>query len=244
MDNIIVTGASRGLGLGIARHLALSGKRVVGISRKTSEGFEAAAAEVAAAGNGELLLRPFDLSDTDGIPAMVKALRAEFTTLRALVNNAGIGTGGILTNMRDAQIEQLLRINLLSPIILTKYIVRALMAGGGGRIVNISSIVSATGYSGLSAYSATKAGLVGFTRALAREIGPLGITANAVAPGFIDTDMTESMAAGAREKIIRRSALRRQAEVSDVAGAVDYLLSEQARNITGTVLTVDAGSTA
>jgi 3-oxoacyl-[acyl-carrier protein] reductase len=111
-------------------------------------------------------------------------------------------------------------------------------------VVNVSSIVSGTGYSGLAAYGATKAALVGFTRSLAREVGPLGITVNAVAPGFLDTEMTHDLDAGQRDQIKRRSALKRLAGTADVAAAVDFLLSEKAANITGTVMTVDAGSTA
>jgi 3-oxoacyl-[acyl-carrier protein] reductase len=146
--------------------------------------------------------------------------------------------------MHDAQIENLARMNTVSPLILTKYVVRSMMADGGGRIVNVSSIVSFTGYSGLSVYSATKASIVGFTRSLAREVGRLGITVNAVAPGFLDTEMTESLGERQRDQIARRSALHRLADVDDVANAVEFLLGEKARSITGTVLTVDAGSTA
>jgi 3-oxoacyl-[acyl-carrier protein] reductase len=244
MANVIVTGGSRGLGLGIARALALVGHRVIAIARQSNEQFESVVSDLKSNGSGEVLLRPFDLADTAGIPGLVKSLRAELGPIYGLVNNAGIGTGGVLATMRDSQIEQLLRINLLSPIILSKYVVRSMMASGSGRIVNISSIVSFTGYSGLAVYGASKASLVGFTRSLAREVGPLGITVNAVAPGFIDTDMTGSLEAEDRERIIRRSALRRQATVDDVAHAVEYLLSDKAQNITGTVLTVDAGSTA
>ena len=244
MANVIVTGASRGLGLGIARALALVGHRVIAIARQSNEQFEAVVSDLKSNGSGEVSLRPFDLANTAGIPGLVKSLRAELGPIYGLVNNAGIGTGGVLATMRDSQIEQLLRINLLSPIILSKYVVRSMMASGSGRIVNISSIVSFTGYSGLAVYGASKASLVGFTRSLAREVGPLGITVNAVAPGFIDTDMTGGLEAEDREKIIRRSALRRQANVGDVAYAVEYLLSDKAQNITGTVLTVDAGSTA
>ena len=119
-----------------------------------------------------------------------------------------------------------------------------MMAGRGGRIVNVASIVSFTGYSGLSVYGATKAAMVGFTRSLAREVGPLDITVNAVAPGFVDTEMTAGLGEQQREQIMRRSALRRLAGVSDIADAVEFLLSDKARNITGTVLTVDAGGTA
>ena len=244
MRNVIVTGGSRGLGLGIARELALVGHRVIAIARQSNEQFEAVVSDLKSNGSGEVSLRPFDLANTAGIPGLVKSLRAELGPIYGLVNNAGIGTGGVLATMRDSQIEQLLRINLLSPIILSKYVVRSMMASGSGRIVNISSIVSFTGYSGLAVYGASKASLVGFTRSLAREVGPLGITVNAVAPGFIDTDMTGGLEAEDREKIIRRSALRRQANVGDVAHAVEYLLSDKAQNITGTVLTVDAGSTA
>jgi 3-oxoacyl-[acyl-carrier protein] reductase len=119
-----------------------------------------------------------------------------------------------------------------------------MMADGGGRIVNIASIIGFTGYSGLSVYAATKASMLGFTRSLAREVGRMGVNVNAVAPGFMDTDMTQAMSDAQRRQVARRSALRRMAEVDDVANAVAYLLGEGGRNISGTVLTVDAGSTA
>ena len=156
-----------------------------------------------------------------------------------LVNNAALGTSGILATMHDSQIERLVRLNTLSPIMLTKYVVRAMMADGGGRIVNVASIVAFTGYSGISVYSATKASIIGFTKSLAREVGPLGINVNAVAPGFLDTEMTESLTGQQREQIARRSALHHLAEIDDVANAVEYLLSDKAKNITGTVLTVE-----
>jgi 3-oxoacyl-[acyl-carrier protein] reductase len=129
-------------------------------------------------------------------------------------------------------------------MVITKHVIRSMMADGGGRIVNVSSITAFTGYSGLSVYSATKASLLGFSRSLAREVGRLGINVNSVAPGFVDTDMTQGMKEEQRQQIERRSALKRLAEVDDVANAVEFLLSDKAKNITGTVLTVDAGSTA
>ena len=138
----------------------------------------------------------------------------------------------------------MIRLNTVSPVILTKYVVRSMMAGSAGRIVNVASIVGFTGYSGLSVYSATKGSLVAFTRSLAREVGPLGITVNAVAPGFVDTEMTRGLGEQQREQIARRSALRRLADIDDVANAVEFLLDDIAKNITGTVLTVDAGGTA
>ncbi len=243
MHNVVVTGGSRGLGLGIAQKLAASGYRVIAIARQPTEllsaGIEAADRNTP----GSLHFRAFDLSDTAGIPGLVAGLRQEFGQLHGLVNNAALGTSGILATMQDQQIERLTRLNVVSPMMLTKYVVRSMMVGGAGRIVNISSIVSFTGYSGLSVYAGTKAALVGFTRSLARELGPLGITVNGVAPGFLATEMTKDLEGGHLRQIMRRSALRRLPEVEDVANAVDYLMSENARNVTGTLLTVDAGNT-
>jgi 3-oxoacyl-[acyl-carrier protein] reductase len=127
---------------------------------------------------------------------------------------------------------------------LSKYAVRAMMTRGEGRIVNISSIIGFTGYSGLSVYGATKAAMLGFTRSLAREVGRLGVTVNAVAPGFMETEMTAGMTDEQRGKIAKRSALQRLVDVEDVAASVTFLMSDAARNITGTVMTVDAGNTA
>jgi 3-oxoacyl-[acyl-carrier protein] reductase len=193
---------------------------------------------------GSLHFRPFDLGDISGIPGLVKGLRKEFGSIYGLVNNAGLGTSGLLATMHDAAIGRLVRVNTLSLLVLTKYVVRSMMADGAGRIVSIASIVGSTGYSGLSAYSATKASIVGFTRSLAREVGSLGITVNAVAPGFIDTEMTKGLGGLQHDQVVRRSALRRLATADDVANAVEFLLDDKAKNITGTVLTVDAGSTA
>jgi 3-oxoacyl-[acyl-carrier protein] reductase len=174
----------------------------------------------------------------------VKRLRKEFGPIYGLVNNAGISAEGALALMPNSQMEQLVRMNTLSPMVMTKYVVRSMMADGGGRIVNMASITAFTGYSGLSVYSATKASLLAFTRSLAREVGRMGVNVNAVAPGFVDTDMTHTLKDEHRETIIRRSALRRMVDVEDVANAVEFLLSDRAKNITGTVVTVDAGSTA
>jgi 3-oxoacyl-[acyl-carrier protein] reductase len=244
MRNIIVTGGSRGLGLGIVRVLAAAGYGVIAVARNESEQLTAATQEAASEQRGCVRFRPFDLCDVSAVPEFVRGLRKEFGSIYGLVNNAGAGTGGLITTMHDAQIERLVKLNTVSPIILTKYVVRAMMIDGAGRIVNVASIVSFTGYSGLSVYSATKASLVGFTRSLAREVGKLGINVNAIAPGFVDTEMTYGLDDGQRARILRRSALGRLAEVADVANAVEFLLGEKAKNITGTVLTVDAGSTA
>jgi 3-oxoacyl-[acyl-carrier protein] reductase len=250
--NVIVSGGSRGLGLAITRRLAAAGYRVIVIARNASDELTAAGRTAAVAGagtgagaaGGEIAFRSADLSHIEEIPALVRTLRADFGALYGLVNNAGGGAAGVLGTMRDQDIEGLIRLNTLAPIILTKYVARAMMTARTGRIVNIASVIASTGYSGLSVYGATKASLVGFTRSLARELGPVGVTVNAVAPGFIATDMTQQLTDADREKITRRSALRRMADPEDVARSVEFLLGEGGRNITGTVLTVDAGNTA
>ena len=244
MRNVIVTGASRGLGLAISTSLAAAGYQVIAVARKPSEALTAAGAAAARAGGGAIQFRALDLLATSAIAGFVSAVRKEFGPPYGLVNNAGLGTAAMLAMMRDDQLEALVRLNTIAPMILAKYVVRSMMSEKRGRIVNMASIVAGTGYHGLSVYSATKASLIGFTRSLAREVGPLGITVNAVAPGFIATEMTEMLDAADRERIQRRSALRRLAEPEDVAALVEFLLSEKAKNITGTTLTVDAGNTA
>jgi 3-oxoacyl-[acyl-carrier protein] reductase len=191
-----------------------------------------------------MTFQAFDLNNTRAIAELVASLRKQFGAIYGLVNNAGIGTSGMLATMRDDQIEALVHLNTVAPIVLSRYAVRSMMVERAGRIVNVASIVASTGYSGLSVYAATKASLIGFTRSLAREVGQLGITVNAVAPGFIDTEMTHEMSEEQRAKIMRRSALHRLPEAADIAAAVEFLLSEKARNITGVTLTVDAGNTA
>jgi 3-oxoacyl-[acyl-carrier protein] reductase len=242
MDNVLVTGASRGIGLAIATRLAREGFCVTGVARKPSDAFAQAAAEVS--GAGALHFEPFDLTDVAAIPAFVREIKERRGSIFGLVNNAGVGASGLLANASNADIEALLRLNTLAPIVLTKYVARGMMAEGRGRIVNIASIVAATGYSGLAVYSASKAALVGFTRALAREVGRVGVTVNAIAPGFVDTELTRGLEAAQRERIVARSALRRLIEAEDVAAMAAMLMGDGGRNVTGSVLTVDAGATA
>lgn len=244
MRNVIVTGGSRGLGLGIAKRLVESGFRVIAIARNENVDLAEAMRALEETHPGALRFVPFDLAEIDCIPDLVKELRKEFGPIYGLVNNAGISIDGALALTSTQRIEQLVRLNTTSPMVLTKYVVRAMMADGGGRIVNISSIVAFTGYSGLSVYAATKASLVGFTKSLAREVGRMGVNVNAVAPGFVDTGMTEGLEAEQRERIVRRSALKRLVDVEDVANAVEFLISDRSKSITGTVITVDAGNTA
>jgi 3-oxoacyl-[acyl-carrier protein] reductase len=244
MDNVIVTGASRGLGLAVARKLASSGYDVTAVARRTSDALEAAIEAGKRAQGGKLQFAALDLSQIEAIPEFVRQTRRDRGPIFGLVNNAGIGTEGLLATMPNSEIEALLRLNNLSPFVLTKYVVRGMMAEGRGRIVNLSSIIASTGYNALSVYGATKAAMVGFTKSLSREVGRLGITVNAIAPGFVDTEMTRGLNEAQRKRIADRSALRRLAEVDDIANMAAFLIGDGGRNITGAVMTVDAGSTA
>jgi 3-oxoacyl-[acyl-carrier protein] reductase len=244
MRKVIVTGGSRGLGLGIVRRLLCEGYCAIAVARRMNDQLSATIEHAAQRHPGSLYFLQFDLADIEQIPSFVRKLRKDFGPIHGLVNNAALGSDGALAIMRNSEIERLIRTNTLSPIVLTKYVVRHMLADGGGRVVNVASIVASTGYSGLSVYGATKASLIGFTRSLAREVGRLGVNVNAVAPGFLDTEMTQGLDGARREQVAHRSALRRFPEVDDVADAVEFLLGAKAKSITGTVLTVDAGSTA
>jgi 3-oxoacyl-[acyl-carrier protein] reductase len=244
MRNVVVTGGSRGLGLAISIKLAAAGYCAIAVARKESRELTAAMAASARAAKNGLQFLPFDLEDIEAMPRFVASLRKTFGPIHGLVNNAALGDDGVLSLMHTSKIERLVKLNTLSPMVLTKYIVRSMMADGGGRIVNVASIVGFTGYRGLSVYAATKASMLGFTRSLAREVGRMGVNVNAVAPGFLDTDMTQGLADTQRAQIARRSALRKLPAVEDVAEAVEFLLGDRSASITGTVLTVDAGSTA
>jgi 3-oxoacyl-[acyl-carrier protein] reductase len=240
LPSVIVTGASRGIGLAIASRLAAAGYDVIALARTQGEALDAAIA----AADGRIRFFGFDLSDVDAIPELVRTLKAEHGQAWGLVNNAGVGLDGLLANTHNSQIEAVIRLNVTAPIVLTKYVVRGMLSGEGGRIVNLSSIIGSTGYSGLSVYGATKAAMIGFTKSLAREVGRQGVTVNAVAPGFIETEMTAGLGDEGKEQVRRRSALRRLAEVGDVAAMVEFLMGDGGKNITGTVLTIDAGNTA
>src|SRR5260221_4289823 len=244
MRNVVVTGGSRGLGLGIVRRLTAEGYRAVAIARQMNDQLASTIEHAEHSCPGSLHFVPFDLGDIENIPDLVKKLHKDYGPIYGLVNNAALGLDGALAMMQNSQIERLIRVNTLSPIVLTKYVVRHMMADGGGRVVNVASILGFKGYSGLSVYGATKASIIGFTRSLAREVGPRGVNVNAVAPGFLDTEMTQGLDGERREKVARRSALGRFPEVDDVADAVGFLLGPGAKSITGTVLTVDAGGTA
>lgn len=236
----IVTGATKGLGLAISLNLSERGFKLVGIARNESEEF----AGLRRAKPEQIFFERADLSKLDEIKDLAVALSRRYGRPFALVNNAGIGVDGVLATMHETDIDLAIRINLHAPILLSKYLCRGMLINQSGRIVNISSIIANTGFSGLAVYGASKAGLIGFTKSLARELGKAGVTVNCVAPGYLETDMTDVIEVSKLESIRRRSPLSRFATTSEVADAVDYLLSDRAGAITGTVITVDAGSTA
>ncbi|KGB83461.1 MAG: SDR family NAD(P)-dependent oxidoreductase [Pseudomonadota bacterium] len=239
MKTVVITGVSRGLGLATAKRLSADGYNVVGLSRSLSDGYKALMAEQ----EGRVHFIPFDVGDLDAIPGVVSSITKQHGRIWGLVNNAGIGADGILATMHKTDILRVIEVNLTAPIIFAKYISRGMLAAHEGRIVNISSIIASTGFHGLAAYAASKAGLEGFTRSLSREVGKMGITVNCVAPGYMETEMTGGLDVHKMASIRRRAPLGLP-EVEDVTGAIALLLGPDGNRITGTVITVDGGSTA
>lgn len=231
-DLVVVTGTSSGLGRATAQRLVRDGYRVVGVSRRAVD-----------LGSGYCHVQA-DLADLSEIPGLARSLVTTHGRPYGLVNNAASGRDGLLPTMHNTEITGVIELDLLSPILLSKYLCRPMIAAGRGRIVNITSIVAQNGFRGLAAYSAAKAGLEGFTRSLARDIGPRGVTVNCVAPGFVDTAMTASLRQENLARIRQRSPLGRFTTAEEVAASVSHLLSADAAAITGSVITVDGGSTA
>jgi 3-oxoacyl-[acyl-carrier protein] reductase len=238
MRTVIVTGVSRGLGLAVSARLLKDGYRVAGLGRGAG-GFAALVKDNPDRASFHLL----DLSDIPGIAEGARSVIKACGPIYGLVNNAALGLNGLFAATRQSDIDALIATNLVGPMVLTKAVARSMMARREGRIVNISSITASTGFSGLAVYGATKAGLEGFTRSLSRELGKVNITVNAVAPGYMETAMSQGLDEEKMASVRRRAPLGLPA-TTDAAGAVAYLLGDDGARITGTVITVDGGSTA
>jgi 3-oxoacyl-[acyl-carrier protein] reductase len=235
----LVTGASRGIGRAIALELAKQGATVVGTAttEEGAAGIGRALAEAGAKGAGRVL----NVRDAAQADALVADVQKELGDIAILVNNAGITRDNLALRMKDAEWDDVLDTNLKAVFRLSRAVMRGMMKARWGRIVNITSLVGAAGNAGQANYAAAKAGVVGLTKSLARELGSRGITVNCVAPGFIDTDMTRALSEAQRSALLTQIPLGRLGESADIAAAVAYLASPAAGYITGCVLHVNGG---
>ncbi len=235
----LVTGASRGIGQAIARELGASGLHVVGTAT-SSEGaarIEADLQQHCGRGSGRVL----NVTDPDSVQALMDSLKSEAGEPAVLVNNAGITRDNLLMRMKDAEWDEIIATNLTSVYRLSQACLRAMMKARWGRIVSIASVVGVMGNAGQSNYAAAKAGIIGFSKSLAREVGSRGVTVNVVAPGFIATDMTDALNEAQRSAILSQVALGRLGSAQEVAQAVAFLASDAAGYITGETLHVNGG---
>jgi len=237
----VVTGASRGIGAAIAKRLAKDGRRVVLMSR-SAEPLEALATEIESAG-GAATPKPVDVGDAEALAAAIESAASDLGRLDVLVNNAGVTRDNLALRMTEEEFDEVIRVNLKAAFIAAKAAARPMMKGRFGRIVSIGSTSGVVGNAGQANYCAAKAGLVGMSKALARELGGKGVTANVVAPGFIRTDMTASLPEDATKKFTEALAIRRPGEVEDIAAAVAYVQSDEAGYLTGQTICVDGGLT-
>ncbi len=237
----IVTGASKGIGRAIAERLATQGRHVVLFARSTDL-LEEVKRGIEQQG-GEASARAVDVGEAEALAAAVEAVAEEQGRLDILVNNAGITRDGLLLRMSDADFDEVLRVNLRSAFIACRAAARPMMRGKFGRIVNISSTSGIVGNAGQANYAASKAGLVGLTKSIARELGGKGVTANVLAPGFVETEMTDVLPEEVKKNILSAQAVKRPGQSTDIAAAVAYLTSDEAGFLTGQVLCVDGGLT-
>ena len=235
----IVTGASRGIGRAIARRLAADGHAVVLVARST-EGIESAAEEITAAG-GTTQACQCDLADDAAVDAMLEGVVERHGRLDILVNNAGITRDGLILRMSDEDFDLVWATNLRAAFRLCRAAARPMMRGRWGRMINIGSVVGVMGNAGQVNYAAAKAGLIGMTKSICKELGGKGITANVVAPGFVQTDMTDALPEQLIKEAVGRLPMRRLGQPEEIADAVAFLASESAGYITGHVLAVDGG---
>lgn len=238
---VVVTGGSRGLGAGIVQSFLDSGDRVATCSRSETDAVRAWAADPEYA--DRFLFMEADIADREQSAKFVQQVIDRWGSVDVLVNNAGVARDGLLALFADDDSDTVVDLNIKATLYLTKRVVRNMLAHGGGRIVNISSIVGLTGYRGLTVYGATKAALDGFTRALARELGSRKITVNSVAPGYLRTEMSHGLDEAQLGQIVRRTPAGRLGEPDDIARVVQFLVDERNDWITGQVFVIDGGLT-
>ncbi len=237
---VIVTGGSRGLGQAFVTDLLAHGYRVATLSRSKTPFIEEMLQKHP---REQFMWEEIDATDIKKVSEYIDRVHQSYGKIYGLVNNAGVAVDGVLTMLKDDDIDKVMTLNLESVIKITRACIKKMLIAKEGCIINISSIIGIRGYSGLSVYSATKAGLDGFTRALARELGARNIRVNSIAPGYIETEMSSTLGAEQRGQIIRRTPLNRLGKVEDVAGLVRFLLSPEAKFMTGQLLVVDGGIT-
>ena len=235
----LVTGASRGIGQACALALAKEGATVIGTAT-SDKGAEAISAYLAAAGAKGRGMK-LDVTDAAEVDAVIAAIEKDFGAIGILVNNAGITRDNLLMRMKDEEWDEIMATNLTSVFRLSRAVLRAMMKARSGRIISIASVVGAMGNAGQTNYSAAKAGIMGFTKSLAREVGSRNITVNCVAPGFIDTDMTRALPEAQREALLSHIPLGRLGATDDIANAVAFLAGDKATYVTGTTLHVNGG---
>jgi len=235
----VVTGAGRGIGRAIALRLAQDGANIVCVSR-TESNSQKVADEVAALGRKSWAVA-VDVGDTEAVEDAVAKILEDTEGINILVNNAGVTRDGLLMRMSEEDWDTVLDTNLKGAFTLTKALARSMRKAENARIINISSVVGLMGNAGQANYAASKAGLIGFTKSCAKEFAKSGVTVNAIAPGFITTDMTDELSDKVKEAIKSNIPMGELGEVDDIAGAVAYLASPGARYVTGQVLTVDGG---